>query len=128
MTGVTIQRGIVTPGQNSTLNYDPGSQFHIEFNVESGLGVIIQRGIKTLGHNSTWNQDLGVTIQRGPNFIRRRGCNTMTPFSGVAIQHENLLNPEQSPLNQDPTGRNSMGSKFNPKPAVGQITRAMINT
>ena len=30
---------------------------------------------------------------------------------------KNPLNPEHSPLNQDPTGRNSMGSKFNPTPA-----------
>ena len=27
---------------------------------------------------------------------------------------KNPLNPEHSPLNQDPTGRNSMGPKFNP--------------
>ena len=31
------------------------------------------------------------------------------------------LNPEHSPLNQDPMGRNSMGSKFNPTPARGKI-------
>ena len=27
---VTIQRGIITPGRNSTLNYDPGSEFYIK--------------------------------------------------------------------------------------------------
>ena len=84
---VRIQRWIVTPGQNSTLNYDPGQNSTLncdpypgsQFNVESWLGskfnvkliprVIIQRGIKTRGHNSTG----------GPNFIRRRGRNSMTP-------------------------------------------------
>ena len=79
--GVTIQRGIMAPGQNftfnidpshsSTLNCDPGSQL----NVESWLGVTIQRGIKTRGHNSTGGQ----------HFIRRRGRYTMTPVSGVEI-------------------------------------------
>ena len=88
--GVTLQRGIMTPGQNFTLNYDPGhssslnwdpnpgSQLNVEswiesqFNVELGPGVIIQRWIKTRGHNSTGGQ----------NFIRRRGRNTMTPYTG----------------------------------------------
>ena len=108
LTRVTIQRGIMTrghiltwnsdPGHNSTWNYDPGSKFHVElwpgwefhiklwslsrvtiwrwimtrgskFNVELIPRVIIQRGIKTRGHNSTG----------GPNFIRRRGRNSMTP-------------------------------------------------
>ena len=71
-------------------------------------GVIIQRGIKTRGHNST----------KGPNFIRRRCRNTMTPcLRGSQFNMKNPLNPEHSPLNQDPKGRNSMGSKFNPTPA-----------
>ena len=105
----------MTPCQNSTLNCDPnpGSQFNVEsclgskFNVELGPGVIIQRGIKTRGHNST----------RGPNFIRRRGRNTMIPcLRGSQFNMKNPLNPEHSPLNQDPKGRNSMGSKFNPTP------------
>ena len=39
----------------------------------------------------------------------------MTPcLQGSQFNMKNPLNPEQSPLNQDPTGRNSMGSKFNP--------------
>ena len=72
---VTIQRGILTrghiltwnsdPGHNLTLNHDSGSKF----NVELIPRVIIQRGIQTRGHNSTG----------GPNFIRRRGRNSMTP-------------------------------------------------
>ena len=93
------------PGQNLTLNHDSGSKF----NVELRPGIIIQRGIKTRGHNSTG----------GPNFIRRRGRNTMTPCLGVSqFNMKNPLNPEHSPLNQDPTGRNSMGSKFNPTPEL----------
>ena len=125
--GVTIQRGIMTPGHNSTLNCDPypGSWF----NVESWLGVNIQRGIKTWGHNSKWNQDLGVTIQRGPNFIRRRGRNTMTPCLGWShFNMKNPLNPEHSPLNQDPTGRNSTGSKFNPTPVTPKWDRTEMLT
>ena len=55
-------------GHNSTLIHDSGSKF----NVELRPGVIIQRGIKTQGKNSTG----------GPNFIRRRGRNAMTPASG----------------------------------------------
>ena len=98
LTRVTIQRGILTRGHISTWNADPGSQFNVElwprvkiprwivipipghnltlnhdsgskFNVGLIPRVIIQRGIKTRGHNSTG----------GPNFIRRRGRNSMTP-------------------------------------------------
>ena len=112
---VKIPRWIMTPCQYSTLNCDPnpGSQFHVEswlvskFNVELRHGVIIQRGIETQGHNST----------RCPNFIRRRGRNTMTAcLRRSRFNMKNPLNPEHSPLNQDPKGRNSMGSKFNPTP------------
>ena len=89
-TGVTIQRGVMTPGQFFTLNYDPGhsstlncnSNPGLQLNVESWLGVTIQRGIKTLVHYSTWNKDPGHNSTGGPNFIRRRGRNTMTPVSG----------------------------------------------
>ena len=68
----------MTPGQNATLNYGLGWEFHIEtwsqsqvtkvtlnydsgpqFNVEFRPGIIIQRGIKTFGHISTWNLDPG---------------------------------------------------------------------
>ena len=87
------------------LNYDSGSTF----NVESRPGVIIQHGIKTWGSQ----------FNGGPNFIRRRGRNTMTPCLGaLQFNMKNPLNPEHSPLNQGPTGRNSMGSKFNPTPVV----------
>ena len=98
--GVTFRRGIMTRGHNSTLIYDPGSKSHVElwpgsnsalncdpnpgsqFNVESWFAVKIQRGIMTWVHNSTWNQDPGSQFNRGPNFIRRRGRNTMTPWLG----------------------------------------------
>ena len=63
--GVTIQRGIMRQGHNSTWNldsghiltwnHDPGSQF----NVESWPGVTIQHWVMTRGHNSTWNFDPG---------------------------------------------------------------------
>ena len=104
--GVTIPHWIVIPipGHNLMLNHDSGSTF----NVESRPGVIIQRGIKTWGSQ----------FNGGPNFIRWRGRNTMTPcLGGSHFNMKNPLNPEHSPLNQDPTGRNSMGSKFNPTPA-----------
>ena len=52
-------RWIVTPGLYSTLNYDPRSEFYVEFwsqfNVELWPGVIIQRWIVTPGLNSTLN-------------------------------------------------------------------------
>ena len=70
---VKIQRWIMTPGQNSTLNCDPNprSQFYSgsQFNVESRPGVTIQRGIMTQGPNSTWNLDPGLnsTWTRGHN-------------------------------------------------------------
>ena len=88
--GVTFQRGIMTPGQNSTLNFDPGQNSTLncdlnpgsQFNVESWLGVKIQRRNKTWGHNSTWNQDPGHNSTGGPNFIRRRGRNTINPCLG----------------------------------------------
>ena len=82
-----MQRGIMTPSQNATLNYDPGYSSILDcdpnpgsqLNVESWLGVTIQCGIKTLGHNSTWNKDPGSQFKGGPNCIRRTGRNTMTP-------------------------------------------------
>ena len=60
---VKIPRYILTPGMNSTLNFDPNprSQFNLgsQFNVESRPGVTIQRGIMTPVHNLTWNLDPG---------------------------------------------------------------------
>ena len=135
--GSHFWRGIMIRGHNSTWNYDPGSTFHVElwprvriphwilipipghnltlnhdsgskFNVELRPLVIIHLGIKPRGHNS----------KEGPSFIRRRGGSTMTPFlEGSQFNMKNPLNPEYSPLNQDPMGRNSMGSKFNPTSA-----------
>ena len=103
---IKIPHWIMTPGQNSTLNCDPnpGSQF----NVESRLRVIIQRGNKTRGHNS-----MGVQILSVGGVVKQ-----WPPVSGGSqFIMKNPLNPEHNPLNQDPTGRNSMGSKFNPTPA-----------
>ena len=59
----------------------------------------------------------GVTIQRGSKFYPSEGRNTITPcLGGSQFNMNNPLNPEHNPLNQDPTGRISMGSKFNPTP------------
>ena len=81
-----IPRWILTPGHDSTLNFDPGSEFYVElwprvmiprwimtpgpnfllncdprsgshFNVKFWPRVTIQHGILTRGHNSTWNSD-----------------------------------------------------------------------
>ena len=90
--GVKFQCWIITRGHNSTwgrnyvLNYDFGSEFHIE--LWSKSRVTIKRWIKTRDQNSTWNQELGSQFNGGPHFIHWRGRNTMTPVSGVAIQHE----------------------------------------
>ena len=108
----------MTPGQNYKLNDDlnSGSQFNLTLIHDSGSKI--QRGIKTWGYNSTWNKDTGSKFNGGPNFIRWRGRNTMTPwFAGSQFNTKNPLNPEHIPLNQDPTGRKSMLSKFNPTPA-----------
>ena len=60
--------------------------------------------LKTWGHNSTWNQDPGSQFNWGQNFIRRRGRYTMVPcLGGSQFNMKNPLNPEYSPLNQDPT-------------------------
>ena len=75
-------------GYNSTLSYDPGSQFNVELwprvIVPHWIVIQIQRRIQTWGHNSTWNKDPGSQFKGGggPNFIRRRGRNTMTPCLG----------------------------------------------
>ena len=127
LTRVTIQRRIMTRGHISTWNYDPGSKFHVEFwprvtiphwivilipghnsmlnhhsgskfNVEPRPGVIIQCWIKT------WRSQ----FNGGQNFIRRRGLKTMTPVSGVAIQHEKSVESWAQPVESRPHG-----SKFN---------------
>ena len=110
---VKIPRLIMTPGHNSILNCDPnpGSQCNVEFllgvksNVEFRPVVIIQREIKTRGHNST-----GVQIQSVGGVIIQ-----WPPVSGVAIQHKKSVDTWAQTVESRPTGRNSMGSKFNPK-------------
>ena len=109
---VKIQRWIMTPDQNSTLNCDPNprSQFNSgsQLNVESRPGVTIQRGIMTQGpnstwnldpgHNSTWNHDPGsqfnvelwpgVTIQRG---IMTPGQNFTLNYDPVIVSHSIVI-------------------------------------
>ena len=120
---VRIPRWIVTPGQNSTLNCDPGSEFHVE--MWSRPRVTIQREIRTWGHNSTWNHDPGstfnveswpgVSIQRG---IMTRGHDStwnydpgsqfnVETWPGVTIQRGILTRGHNSTWNSDP------GSQFN---------------
>ena len=103
---VKIPHWIMIPGQNSTLNCDPNRRS--QFNVELWFGVTIQRGIQTWGHYSMWNQDPGSQFNEGPNFIRRRDRNTMTPCLGVAIQHEKSVESWAQPVESRPHG-----SKFN---------------
>ena len=87
--GVIIQRGILTQGQNSTWNFEPGSQFNVEFwpvYISSTRGIATQDGVKIQqrdqnstakeGHNSTKNPlniDPGSVFNRGgQNFILHR--------------------------------------------------------
>ena len=53
--GITIECGILTRGHNSTWNFDPEFQFHVEL----WPRVIIARPNVTPGHNSTLNCDPG---------------------------------------------------------------------
>ena len=120
-------------GQNSTLNCDPGSKFHVE--MWSRPRVTIQREIRTWGHNSTWNHDRGhnstwnsdpgskfnveswpgVSIQRG---IMTQGHNStwnydpgsqfnVETWPGVTIQRGIMTRGHNSTWNSDP------GSQFN---------------
>ena len=80
----------MTPGQNFTLNCDPGHRPKLNYdpiprsqlNIESCLGVTIQHGIKAWGHNSTWNKDPGSQFNGGSKFYPSRGRYTMTPCLG----------------------------------------------
>ena len=121
--GVIIQRGIVTPGHNSTLKCDPGSRFHVEllpgprFHVEKLPRVLIPHWNMTLGLNSTLNCDpeswlnvelwpgLGVTIQCG--FLTRGHNSTSTYLLPVEL-------------------RLKMVSKFNSVIKIQQLRRVTI--
>ena len=139
--GLFIQRGIMTRGHNSTLSYDPGSQF----NEELWPWVKISRWIMTRvivpnwiviqfqGHNwtlnhvsgSQFNVELrpGVIIQRG---IKTRGHNSTgvqilsvegslynDPLSrGVAIQHEKTVESWSQPVELRPLGWKFNGVKI----------------
>ena len=109
---VTIQGRIMTRGHNSTLSYDPGSQFNLElwprvktshWSVTRGIvphWIVIQFP----GLRSQFNVHLrpGVKIQRG---IKTQGHNSIVvqilsvggvviqwpPVSGVAIPHKKSL-------------------------------------
>ena len=134
LTRVKIKRGIMTRGHITTWNYDLGSQFNVELwpRVKIPRWIMtpdqnstlhcesIQRWIMTRDQNSTWNLDLGslfnvksrtgVTIQRGSKFYPSEGSLYNDPCLGRSqFNMKNPLNPEHSPLNQDPSGRNSMG-------------------
>ena len=54
---VLIPHWIMTPGLNSTLNFDPESWFNVK--LRPGIGIKIQCEIQTQGHHSTWNFDPG---------------------------------------------------------------------
>ena len=128
-------------GHNSTLSYDPGSQF----NVELWPRVKISRWIMTRvivpnwiviqyqGHNWTLNHVSGsqfnvelrplVIIQRGiktrghnsiggPNFIRRGVVIQWPPVSGVAIQHEKNVESWSQPVELRPYGWKFNGVKI----------------
>ena len=62
--GVIIQRGFLTRGQNSTWNFDPGSQFNVEFwpvYISSTRGIATQNGVKIQ------QRDQNSTAKEGPN-------------------------------------------------------------
>ena len=98
-----ITHWIVTPGLDSTLNYDPGLNFTFNCDPESWLnvklwheiGVTIQYGILTRGHNSTWISDPStrwIATQEGVK-IQQRDQNS-TAKEGH--------NSTKNPLNIDP--------------------------
>ena len=129
---VRIPRWIVTRGQNSTLNFDPGSEFHIELWPQAQ--VTIQCLIKTPGQNWTWNSDLGsyFNVESRPGVTFQRGIMTRDRIStwnlesgnnstwnhylgshfnvelwpGVTIQRGIITPGQNSTLNHDP------GSEF----------------
>ena len=120
---VWIQRWIVTPIHDSTLNSD--LELGSKFNVEFLPGVIIQRGTLTRSHKSTWNFDPGsqFNVEFWPVCISStRGIATQ---EGVKIQQRDQNstakqghNSTKNPLTP---GRYSVrGSKFYLTPAVAR--------
>ena len=113
--GVTIERGIMTPGQNFTLNYDPCHSSTLncdpnprsQLNVESWLRVTIQRGIKTwiIIQRGIKSRDYNST---GVQFLSVGGVVIQWPLSGVAIQHEKSVESWAQSVELRPHG-----SKFN---------------
>ena len=99
-----IPRWIMTPGLDSTLNYDPESWFNIK--LWPGIGITIQCGIVTRGHNSTWNFDRGhnSTLNCDPESWLNV---ELWPGFGITIQCGILTRGHNSTWNFDP------GSKFN---------------
>ena len=58
-----ILRWILTPGHDSTLNYDPGSLFHFELWPETRFHVKLWPEVGV--YNSTWKSDPGITSYCG---------------------------------------------------------------
>ena len=142
--GVIIQRWIVTPGHNSTLNcdpghdstlncgpdqdftlnYDPGSWFHVEL----WPRVMIPRWIVTPGLDSTLNCDtkLNCDLGFGSKF-------NVEFWPGVIIQREIWTRGHNSTWNSDPSTyllpvefRLKKVSKFNSVINIQQLRRVII--
>ena len=99
--------GIVTPGQNYTLKYDPKPMS--QFNVESWLRATVQREIITWGDNLTWNQDPGsqfnVESWHGVKFQRESWPGSqfnVESWPGVTFQRVIMTPGLNSTLNYDP--------------------------
>ena len=130
---VKIPRWIVTLAQNSTLNVDLGSKFHVElwprvrilywivtpvpghnstfnhdsgsqFNVEFKPWVIFQCGSKTRGQFSTWNLD---PCHNSTCTHDPGSHSNMELWPGVTIQRGKMTQDHISTWNYDP------GSQFN---------------
>ena len=131
----------MTPGQNSMLNCDPGSWFHVElwpqvpiscwivdprsgshFNVKFWPRVTIQHGILTRGHNSTWNSDPSTYLL--PVELR---LNKVSKFNGaIKIQQLGRVIIQRKIHWIVTPGRYSMGgSKFYLTPAMKKKTLSM---
>ena len=112
----------MTTGQNSTLNYDPGSKFHVELwpRVRIPHWIVIP----SQGHNSTFNHDSGsqFNVEFRPRVIFKCGIKTRGNFStlnhdpgwnfnveswpGITFQRGIMTRGHNSTWNYDP------GSKF----------------
>ena len=144
-----IPRWIVTPGQNSTLNCDPGSWFHVEL----WPRVMFLRWVLTPGHDSTLNTDPGSWFHvefwprvRIPCWIVTPGHDStlnydprsqfhveLWPEVGITFQREILIQGHNSTWNSDPSTyllpvelRLNKVSKFNGAIKIQQLGRVII--